>query len=176
MEGWNDDAAEDSETVRVPQIHAVQTRRGGNGELREEKAEAVPTPLSPEPPPMEKIMYARRPSPRTAKLNLTMVDIDYMRARKRYGIRLPGEDASNGGMAATPDSATENLPGKKKKKTSSKADKQAQIEAWASARVDLLQHYRNCCATPSGSSIACRVTLRTWRRLRRRAETLMRLP
>eukprot|EP00946_MAST-07B_sp_MAST-7B-sp1_P003366 g3366.t1 len=141
MDGWSDVEAEDSERTLVPQIHDVQT-------LREDKAEAISTPLSPEPPPMEKIMYARRPSPRAAKLNLTMVDIDYMRARKRYDIRLPGEDGhSNNAAAAIPDSAMGNIPQKKKKKASSKADKQAQIEAWATARIDLLQNYRNCCAT-----------------------------
>ena len=105
-------------------------------------ADVRPAALTPQPPQKEKIIYARRASPRTAKFNVTMTDLDYMRARKRYDIRLPDPEAEASSAAAASAAAASAATDKNKKdkKANAKANKQAQIEAWSNAKVDLLDH------------------------------------
>ena len=164
IEGWDDGTgaeflADPALIASVTVSPVVESGGGGEGlalppaqpqehEAPNKEVAARPAALAPQPPPKEKIMYARLPSPRAAKLNVTIGDLDYMRARKRYDIRLPdpkadAEAAAAAAAAATATAAADGGP--KDKKANAKANKQAQIEAWASAKVDLLEHYQNCC-------------------------------
>ena len=115
--------------------------------------------VNPTRPTTDKIMYVSSPRSRNAKITetVTMSNLDFMIARKKYDIQIPDKvDAAAAALdlAAKADAASEGNKkggkgkkgdkGKEKKKT--KAQLQTELEErWISSKVDLLAHYSTCC-------------------------------